>query len=560
MDSMNTYFDESTDYALTWYQGGSIPALYHHGFDADRLVNGKTVRGYGLTPVGRAPVSEIEVNEDGLWGKCQIEKSAQYFDQIMELLDAEHDGKDSRLFHSTGSVGHQVRCDASTGHMTQWPIVEVSYTPSPANLYAKIGIHDVRSACRAAGLDDLAILNDSEYVQDDSTLWIRATLNQEQKDALPDSDFAYISSDGERHLIMNDAGHCQAAMGRFNQQEFESEAAAKSAWSKLLARANKLGMKVSDETMPTPKIMAAKSADVSPARDAMDTVSEGIDTAGGNLVDEKKKKKKILGKEPAPETLPAPNPEVMPASKSATIELPETPESAPEVTDALIDEASRATGVPAEVIASIAEQEVRATIIAPKKGQTQNVNLESSIEDIKDDIEDQLNPDEGSFLPAAQTYKVMFMFPDSATSGYCIVKSFVYPDWEDATWLKFPYSLDENSEPVLDVPSQLEQTFVPARSHESALPLTLDAQRLTRNAEALSQRTKDLKERRATENRSISEVNRNRVAEATASLRTAADGLDELLVVEEPEAKDSVPSPSVRIKLLDLASQFENLT
>ena len=73
----------------------------------------------------------------------------------------------------------------------------------------------------------------------------KAVLSASRRNKLLDSDFAYIDSDGERHLPMHDAAHVRNAIARFNQTQFESSTAKQQAWRKIVARAKKLGVDVS---------------------------------------------------------------------------------------------------------------------------------------------------------------------------------------------------------------------------------------------------------------------------------------------------------------------------
>lgn len=73
-----------------------------------------------------------------------------------------------------------------------------------------------------------------------------ATLTTKKRNALSDSDFAYIDSDGGRHLPIHDEGHVRAAMSRFNQTEFESDAKKAAARKKILAAAKTFGIDVTN--------------------------------------------------------------------------------------------------------------------------------------------------------------------------------------------------------------------------------------------------------------------------------------------------------------------------
>jgi class 3 adenylate cyclase len=59
---------------------------------------------------------------------------------------------------------------------------------------------------------------------------------------LPDTAFAYIDSSGERRLPIHDEAHVRNALSRFNQIEFEHDAARERARKRLLAAAKKHGI------------------------------------------------------------------------------------------------------------------------------------------------------------------------------------------------------------------------------------------------------------------------------------------------------------------------------
>lgn len=82
-------------------------------------------------------------------------------------------------------------------------------------------------------------------------------LSTEQRGNLGDSDFAYIDSEGGRHLPIQDEGHVRSALGRFGQTQFESDAARKAAARKVLAKAKELGISVDEDSAVA---QAAKAA------------------------------------------------------------------------------------------------------------------------------------------------------------------------------------------------------------------------------------------------------------------------------------------------------------
>jgi class 3 adenylate cyclase len=59
---------------------------------------------------------------------------------------------------------------------------------------------------------------------------------------LPDSSFAYIDSQGRRRLPLNDASHVRNALARFDQVDFEDDAARERARERLLRAAKKHGI------------------------------------------------------------------------------------------------------------------------------------------------------------------------------------------------------------------------------------------------------------------------------------------------------------------------------
>lgn len=87
----------------------------------------------------------------------------------------------------------------------------------------------------------------------------RAKLSDAERDKLPDSAFAYIDSEGGRHLPIHDEAHIKAAMGGdgWTAQSFESDAKKTAAAKKIIAAAKKEGMEVD------PKSAVAEAAGVS---------------------------------------------------------------------------------------------------------------------------------------------------------------------------------------------------------------------------------------------------------------------------------------------------------
>jgi hypothetical protein len=73
-------------------------------------------------------------------------------------------------------------------------------------------------------------------------------LTTTQRDRLPDSAFAYIDRDGERHLPINDADHVRNAIARFDQTDFQSRTAKEEARKRILAAAKRHDIEVADDS------------------------------------------------------------------------------------------------------------------------------------------------------------------------------------------------------------------------------------------------------------------------------------------------------------------------
>lgn len=109
-------FGPDTDFALDWFPDGR-PLIYHHGKDGD----------LETTVQGRQ--NEAETRAEGIWARAQLDKSARYHATVAKLVRA------GKLFFSSGSMPHLVRAQKD-GHITRWPWVELSLTPTPSNLWA----------------------------------------------------------------------------------------------------------------------------------------------------------------------------------------------------------------------------------------------------------------------------------------------------------------------------------------------------------------------------------------------------------------------------------------
>ena len=78
-------------------------------------------------------------------------------------------------------------------------------------------------------------------------------LREKQRKSMPKAVFAYVDSNGEGHLPLNDESHVRNAMARFNQTSFPSASAKESARRKVVAAAKRHGIEISaDDNIAKP--------------------------------------------------------------------------------------------------------------------------------------------------------------------------------------------------------------------------------------------------------------------------------------------------------------------
>jgi hypothetical protein len=75
-----------------------------------------------------------------------------------------------------------------------------------------------------------------------------ATLDTRDRDKLRSNQFAYVDKEGGEHLPINDESHVRNAIARFNQTEFESQAAKERARKKIVAAAKRHGIEVDEDS------------------------------------------------------------------------------------------------------------------------------------------------------------------------------------------------------------------------------------------------------------------------------------------------------------------------
>ncbi|MDO8751147.1 MAG: hypothetical protein Q7K03_08395 [Dehalococcoidia bacterium] len=227
-DITGEFFSAKTNFALDFFPLDARPVLYHHGLDP------KT----GIAVVGR--MKSVSRDEMGLWMTAQLDAHNEYYGAIKELI------KQGKLGLSSGSMRHLVEVNPKSGEILCWPLIEGSLTPTPANPMAEVDFATAKSHFKAIGVE----MPDESFLEG-----LKAKLTAAQEKELSDADFAYIDSQGGRHLPMHDAAHVRNALARFDQTTFESDAAKEKARKKLMAAAQAMGIEVASpgKTVLQPK-------------------------------------------------------------------------------------------------------------------------------------------------------------------------------------------------------------------------------------------------------------------------------------------------------------------
>jgi HK97 family phage major capsid protein len=130
-DLQGEYFTPETDLGLDWYK--QRPVLYHHGLDG------------AMKAAVIGVIDTLRADETGLWAEAQLDIHKRYVRTVQQLVQR------GILGWSSGSLPHLVEV-AEDGRIKQWPIVEGSLTPTPAEP-RRTDARMIKSAYDALGLD-----------------------------------------------------------------------------------------------------------------------------------------------------------------------------------------------------------------------------------------------------------------------------------------------------------------------------------------------------------------------------------------------------------------------
>lgn len=111
-DLEGEFFTRDTDFDLEIGEVNRTSVYYHHGLDP-------------VIKQRKIGTGEVRYADDvGLWVEAQLEIRDQYESAIYDMV------KTGKLGWSSGTAPHLMA--KSAGHITRWPIVEASITPTPA--------------------------------------------------------------------------------------------------------------------------------------------------------------------------------------------------------------------------------------------------------------------------------------------------------------------------------------------------------------------------------------------------------------------------------------------
>jgi HK97 family phage major capsid protein/HK97 family phage prohead protease len=125
-------------------------------------------------------VVKITKDEKGLWIEAQLQRSAEYVDEVLQLV------KKGVLGWSSGSISHLVRREK--GVIKNWTIAEFSLTPTPAEPRT-IGVTQLKTidANAEGGRDDdknkPSTITENLKMSDEITAAVEAALNKREAEA-----------------------------------------------------------------------------------------------------------------------------------------------------------------------------------------------------------------------------------------------------------------------------------------------------------------------------------------------------------------------------------------
>lgn len=228
-----------------------------HWFESG--ANVRVMHSPSLYPAGKGV--ELVSGDDGQWLKSRIVEPTAVRLVKEQVLTA----------YSVGIAQPQIIRDtvAKRGRVVGGETVEVSLVDRPANpscgvMLAKMAGDQVELVSEFLGDadatedgDDTTLKGVNPKVFADLLVKLgkasasavdKSTLSVKERDNIDKADFAYVDSDGKGHLPIYDESHIRNAISRFDQTNFGSDSAKKSAARKIVSRAKSHGIDVGDDS------------------------------------------------------------------------------------------------------------------------------------------------------------------------------------------------------------------------------------------------------------------------------------------------------------------------
>lgn len=116
-DLEGDFFTDGTDYGHFVKQGAEIPVFYNHGMDST----------FDTEMIG-AGKATVKADEGQIWFEAQLKVRKDYEKYVWQLID------EGKVGWSSGSADHLARWKmmGDAGMIRNWPIIEASITPFPA--------------------------------------------------------------------------------------------------------------------------------------------------------------------------------------------------------------------------------------------------------------------------------------------------------------------------------------------------------------------------------------------------------------------------------------------
>lgn len=205
-DLVGEYFTPETELGISWYD--RRPVFFDHGLDGN------------LKAAVIGAIDHLSMDEVGVWAEAQLDIRQRYVRAIQQLVDQ------GKLNWSSGSLPHLVAV-AEDGGIKQWPIVEGSLTPTPAEP-RYTDVQTIKRAYKSLGLDVARLGIESQMnetdgekgTMEDSTRLKRLPAAESSTEAAPlevGSEFDALSGDDLLHgyMLLRASKHFQGVSERY---------------------------------------------------------------------------------------------------------------------------------------------------------------------------------------------------------------------------------------------------------------------------------------------------------------------------------------------------------